>query len=476
MSDFLLELSENPQARKLIKTLGLPIPVPESLPRAQGPYEERPFEGKKLVVRATPALADVLAKALGRGGASSYVVGGAAALKPFEKHGEAWGRPPEALDPSSASEGPSFDGAVIDATDVSSPSELRVLYDVLHPVMRRFGKNGRFVVLGRPPETTDDPAAGAARAGLEGFVRSLGKETGGSGSTANMVFVEEGAEDRVAAVLRFLLSRRSAFISGQPIRVSTLVKGEDDPVTRPLEGKVALVTGAARGIGEATAELLAAEGAHVVVLDRPADDGPASIVARNVNGSLLLVDITDADAPETIAKTLLERHGGVDIVVHNAGVTRDKRLQNMKPELWDGAVDINLGAVVRITDALLAKKALRDGGRVICLSSVSGIAGNNGQTNYSASKAGIVGFVKTLAPKVAKKGITVNAIAPGFIETRLTAAMPVMIREGARRLSSLGQGGRPDDVGQAITFLATPGAVGVTGGVLRVCGGALVGA
>src|SRR5690606_26514355 len=147
----------------------------------------------------------------------------------------------------------------------------------------------------------------------------------------------------VAAVLRFLLSRRSAFVSGQPIRVTKLAKGSDDPVTRPLEGKVALVTGAARGIGEATAELLAAEGAHVVVLDRPADDGPASVVARNVGGSLLLVDITDPDAPETIAKTLLERHGGVDIVVHNAGVTRDKRLQNMKPELWDSAVDINLG-------------------------------------------------------------------------------------------------------------------------------------
>lgn len=474
MSDFLLELSENPQARKLIKTLGLPIPVPEPLPRAQGPYEERPFDGKSIVVRATPALTEVLAKTLGRGGANSYVVG--EAIASFEKLGDAWGRAPVALDPANAGEDLQLDGAIVDATDVKSPADLRVLYDVLHPLMRKFRKASRFVVIGRLPETTDDAGEAAARMGLEGFVRSLGKEVGGNGSTANMVFVEEGAEARVAAVLRFLLSRRSAFVSGQPIRVTKLAKGSDDPVTRPLEGKVALVTGAARGIGEATAELLAAEGAHVVVLDRPADDGPASVVARNVGGSLLLVDITDPDAPETIAKTLLERHGGVDIVVHNAGVTRDKRLQNMKPELWDSAVDINLGAVVRITEKLLEKKALREGGRVICLSSVSGIAGNNGQTNYSASKAGIVGFVKTLAPKVADKGITVNAIAPGFIETRLTAAMPVFLREGARRLSSLGQGGRPEDVGQAITFLATPGAVGVTGGVLRVCGGALVGA
>jgi 3-oxoacyl-[acyl-carrier protein] reductase len=214
----------------------------------------------------------------------------------------------------------------------------------------------------------------------------------------------------------------------------------------------------------------------VVCLDRPADDGPCSKVAQRVGGTTLLVDITEADAPERISKELRERFGGVDVVVHNAGVTRDKTLARMKPEQWDVAVDINLGAVIRITDRLLADGVLRPNGRVICLSSVSGIAGNRGQTNYSAGKAGIVGFVETLAPQVAKKGITVNAIAPGFIETRLTDAMPVAIREVARRMSAVGQGGKPEDVGQAITFLATPGAVGLTGETLRVCGGALVGA
>jgi 3-oxoacyl-[acyl-carrier protein] reductase len=148
----------------------------------------------------------------------------------------------------------------------------------------------------------------------------------------------------------------------------------------------------------------------------------------------------------------------------------------MKAEQWDMAVDINLGAVIRITDRLLSDETLRPGGRVICLSSVSGIAGNRGQTNYSAGKAGICGFVEALAPRVAKKGITANAIAPGFIETRLTDAMPVAIREVARRMAAVGQGGKPEDVGQAITFLATPGAVGLTGETIRVCGGALVGA
>jgi 3-oxoacyl-[acyl-carrier protein] reductase len=290
------------------------------------------------------------------------------------------------------------------------------------------------------------------------------------------VFIEEGAESRLGPVLRFLLSPRSAFISCQPLHVTNTAAGEDAPETHVLGGKVALVTGAARGIGQATAELLAAEGAHVVCLDRPADDGPCSIVAQRIGGSALLLDITDGDAPERIATELKERFGGVDIVVHNAGVTRDKTLGRMTSEAWDTAVDINLGAVIRITDRLLEDEVLRPGGRIICLSSVSGIAGNRGQTNYSASKAGIVGFVRSLALKVAKRGITVNAIAPGFIETRLTNAMPVAIREVARRLSAVGQGGKPEDVGQAITFLATPGALGLTGQTVRVCGGALVGA
>ncbi len=162
-------------------------------------------------------------------------------------------------------------------------------------------------------------------------------------------------------------------------------------------------------------------------------------------------------------------------MVHNAGVTRDKTLRKMKRTAWDQAIDINLGAVVDITNALLEGSVINKEGRIVLLSSIAGIAGNVGQTNYAASKSGLVGAVEHLSAQTAKRGITVNAIAPGFIETRLTAAIPVMIREGARRMSALGQGGQPEDVGQAITFLSTPGADGLTGNVLRVCGGALVG-
>ncbi|MBC8069819.1 MAG: 3-oxoacyl-ACP reductase, partial [Deltaproteobacteria bacterium] len=383
-----------------------------------------------------------------------------------KEDGEARGALPEGLKVRSL---------VFDATALTDPGQLHALYAFFHPLMNRVRNSGRVVVLGRPPASFESAPAAAAQAALEGFVRSLAKELGKRGSTAQLIYVEREAEARVEGVLRFLLSDRSAFVSGQPIEVSLLARAPEHPRwVRPLAGKIALVTGAARGIGEATALLLAAEGAHVVCLDRPQDDALVSQVARRIGGSLLLADLGTPDVAATVVSELAGKHGGVDIVVHNAGITRDKTLAKMKPEAWDQAIDVNLASVVKITGALL-EGTLRDEGRIICLSSVAGIAGNVGQTNYAASKAGIIGYVSTLAEHVAPRGITVNAIAPGFIETRLTAAIPVMIREAGRRLSNLGQGGLPQDVGEAISFLASPGAVGITGQVLRVCGGALIG-
>jgi len=340
------------------------------------------------------------------------------------------------------------------------------------------------------PQVGEAAQAGAqAPAGGEGAAAGergeLAAERGGPGGELAAEFtgargdlLAEGAEARLPGAIRFFLSTASAFVTGQPLRITKLAKGDRDTgnFVKPLNGKVVMVTGAARGIGAATAEILANEGAHVVVLDRPADDQPASEVARKIGGTVLLADVSDPKAPEQIASFLKEKFGGVDVVIHNAGITRDKMFANMKPDVWDATIDINLAAVVRITDALLSGDVLREGGRIICLSSIAGLSGNAGQTNYAASKGGIAGYVRNLATKTAAKGITVNAIAPGFIETRMTAAIPVAIREVARRLSALGQGGQPSDVGQAITFLSTPGAQGVSGQVLRVCGGAFVGA
>jgi len=482
MSDFLLELSKNPNARKAIKSLGLPVPMPQALARAKGPWEERPLADQAVVVGAgaDAQLGGVIADTLARAGAEPWLAGDGHDASVYEAPGQAYGRRAHPL-PDPLPERFLAQGVVFDASGMATPDALGALHDTLHPLVGRIGRCGRVVILARPHDTIDAPAAAATQRALEGFVRSLAKEIGRRGATAHVVYVEPGAEGRAPALLRYLLSNRSAFVDGQPFRVSMAAAkggGTDDevPYTRPLEKKVVLLTGAARGIGKATAKLLADEGAHVICLDRPQDDGPVSEVARDVGGSVLLQDISDADAPEKIAAAIEAEHGRVDVVVHNAGVTRDRTLAKMKRERWDQTIDINLGAVIRINDRLVGADLIPDGGRIVCLSSIAGIAGNMGQTNYAASKAGIIGYVEALAPVLAERGITVNAIAPGFIETRLTSAIPAVIREVGRRLSALGQGGLPRDIGDLVVFLASPGAQGLTGRVVRACGGAFVGA
>jgi 3-oxoacyl-[acyl-carrier protein] reductase len=342
--------------------------------------------------------------------------------------------------------------------------------------LRALARNGRSLILARPPESAATAAEAAARSALEGFNRSLAKEIGRKGATANLLYVEDGGEGRLAAPLRYFLSKASAFVTGQSLHVAASGSWDnEDPWTRPLAGKVALVTGAARGIGRATARVLADEGAHVVCLDRPEDDAALSLVARDIGGSPLLCDVSQAEAPELIAGAVSDKHGGVDIVVHNAGVTRDRTLGRMSEREWDQALGINLSAVLAINGRLV-ERGLRDHGRIVSLSSIAGIAGNPGQTNYSASKAGLIGMTRHLSRDLAARGITVNAVAPGFIETRMTAAVPIVVREVGRRLAALGQGGLPEDVARAIAFLAHPGSAGIRGQVLRVCGGAFLGA
>ena len=472
MSDFLLDLSKNAQAKKLIKSLGLPIPLPQPLRRARQPRSERPLEDATVVLRTVgDALGTAAMKALALAGANVGLIGSDGSELGYL--GEAYGRRPRPIDPGSFDERPA--ALVFDASDLSSPNELRALWDFFHPLAPKVAKCGRVVVVARPPSEATSPADAAARNALDGFVRSLGKEWGKRGITANLLYVATDAEDRIDGPLRFFLDARSAYVTGQPLTVTRTARGSTGGQwTFPLDGKVAVVTGAARGIGRATARILADEGAKVICLDRPDDASEAAQLAREIHGSVLGVDITADTAAEQIREAAGGR--GVDIIVHNAGITRDRTIAKMKPQYWDVTLDVNLAAIERVTSALLDSKAINTGGRIICLSSVGGIAGNVGQTNYGAAKAGVIGLVRAWAPKTAKRGITVNAVAPGFIETRMTAAMPAGIREVARRLNSLSQGGRPVDVGQAIAFLATPQADGINGQVLRVCGQALIGA
>ncbi|MEV4600409.1 3-oxoacyl-ACP reductase [Amycolatopsis sp. NPDC049253] len=365
---------------------------------------------------------------------------------------------------------------VFDASGLKDPADLREVYRFFHPVIRKVGPSGRVVVFGTPPELVDGRERIAQRA-LEGFVRSVGKELK-RGATAQLVYVAEGAEAATESTVRFLLSAKSAFVDAQVIRVGTHGTSAAAPSNweKPLAGKVALVTGASRGIGEAIAETLARDGAHVVALDIPAQGADLSTVANRVGGSALQLDITAADAPAKLAEYLTTRHGGVDVVVHNAGITRDKTLGNMTEGGWDAVLTVNLAAQLAVNDKLLADKVLRENGRIIGVSSIAGIAGNVGQTNYATSKAGVIGMVNVGAPQLAEYGGTINAVAPGFIETKMTAAVPLFIREAGRRLSSLGQGGLPVDVAETIAWYANPASAAVNGNVVRVCGQALLGA
>jgi 3-oxoacyl-[acyl-carrier protein] reductase len=265
-------------------------------------------------------------------------------------------------------------------------------------------------------------------------------------------------------------------VDGQVIRVGPADAPPPADWGRPLDGSVAVVTGAARGIGAAIAEVLARDGAHVIVLDLPSAGEQLTHVANRIGGTTLQLDIAATDAPERLISYLRTRHGGADVLIHNAGITRDRLLANMTPDRWDAVIAVNLESQLRINAALLDSDVLRHGARVVCLASTSGIAGNRGQTNYAASKAGVIGMVRASAPLFAQRGGTINAVAPGFIDTEMTHAMPFATREFARRFNSLQQAGLPVDVAETVSWLAWPATRGVNGQLVRICGQSLIGA
>jgi 3-oxoacyl-[acyl-carrier protein] reductase len=334
------------------------------------------------------------------------------------------------------------------------------------------------VVLGTPPEATGSDSERIAQRALEGFTRSLAKEVGRAG-TVQLVYVADGAGGSLTSTLAFLLSPKSAYVSAQVIRVGTLATGKVAPVfdvERPLTSKVALVTGAARGIGASIAQVLHRDGATIVGVDLPTAANDLHQVMTRLAGTAVTLDITSEDAPARIADRLAELHGGVDIVVHNAGITRDKKLANMSSDRFSSTLEVNLRAPQRITEELLDRQVVRPGGAIIGVASISGIAGNPGQTNYATSKAGVIGLVDALSARVADRSITVNAVAPGFIETQMTARMPLLLREAGRRMNSMSQGGLPVDVAETVSWFASPGSAAVSGNVVRVDGQSLLGA
>lgn len=450
MSDLLIKLANNSTTAGIVKMLGLPTPV--ELARSAAGYEAQPFAGKKVLLGRSPD--------------------GYAAERLLAAVQDAGASPLQAL-PDNAK----ANILIMDATGCATPADYRALYDFFHPVMRQIARNARVLIVTALPDETQDPVAAAAARGIEGFSRSLAKELGKRGATVNLVCVAKDAVDRLAGIVRFFCGVQTTYVSGQVVHVRARVAAPaSTPFSAALTGKVALVTGSARGIGKATAERLVQEGAQVVCLDVPGASEALQQTCAEIGAMPLALDIASADAPRQLADFFKEKFGGLDILVHNAGITRDKTLANMKEHFWDMVVNINFAAIVAADKTLLAEGVLRDGARIVCVSSISGVAGNFGQTNYAATKAALIGYVAAQAPRLADRGICINAIAPGFIETAMTDDIPFMTRELGRRLNSVSQGGKPRDVAELVTFLSTPGACGISGDTIRVCGQALVGA
>jgi 3-oxoacyl-[acyl-carrier protein] reductase len=442
MADRYLELVNSGAGARVASTLGLPRPA---ILRRHRPGE--PLTTGPVLLGSTGEPIDALAKLLSAAGVDVATV------------------PDDAV---------RYGALVVDARSVAAPADLADVRDFAGPRLRSLLPSGRVIVLARAADT-GNPTVDSARQAIEGIVRSLAKELR-RGATANLIVVDDDVASLESA-LRFFLSARSAYVDGQVVRLGAGVAPDPHDWDRPLAGKTALVTGAARGIGAAIAGVLARDGASVIACDLPAAGEKLAGVANRIGGTAFALDVAAADAPERLLAHLAAHTTGLDVLVHNAGITRDKLLANMKPEHWDAVLAVNLEAQLHINAALLDSDQLNSQARVVCLSSTTGLAGNRGQTNYGASKAGVIGMVRSSGALFAAHGDgTINAVAPGFIDTEMTARMPFATREVARRLSSLQQAGLPVDVAEAVAWLASPGAGGINGQVLRVCGQNLVGA
>ena len=441
MNDYL----QNATLRQLLKTLNIPVPVPPILKRNLNPYQADEFQEKSIAVF---------------GKETEFLKEFQKIITEYTSHQTIYAD--------------KLDAVVVSCVGINSFMELEDIFSELKNVLGKINANGRILIVS---ETDNSSAVSfTLQKSLEGFTRALSKEIGGKkGVTVNQLKIEhyEIKPDAIVHASLFFLSNKSSFITGQVVPLCSITGAVFTSIDQLLKNKTAIVTGGARGIGAAAARALAREGAKVIIIDIPASEQEARLLADEIDGVVLLKDITSADALHEIRAYILENFGGLDILVNNAGITKDKTLAKMSLDQWRAVLAVNLKAVMDLSNTFI-DNGFNAHAKIVSLSSISGIAGNVGQTNYSLTKAGVIGFTQYLAKH--QKDIYANAVAPGFIETKMTENLPFLVKEGGRRLSTLKQGGLPEDVAELICFLASPLSDAINGECVRVCGGSMIGA
>lgn len=449
MGDFLLEKK---WLRNTIQKLKLPIPVPPILKRDPHPYRADILNEKKVVVSEFGFKNQVFLQALDELGAKAYLS--------IDKIDRA-------------------DVLVFNAIGMENSDDIDQVYYFFQPLLKKVNRNGRLLIL------ADGKAEGVLRKSYNramlGIAKTLAKEAGKKGISVNVIFLNDARQASDEVLLQaiqphfaFWLSAHSVYVSGQSVNIDLKKSEKDIKIEGSIQGKKALVTGASRGIGAAIAEKLALEGAQVYILDIPAQEVEAKRLVRKIKGKLILADVSD---PE-LANQLHEKFGekGLDILIHNAGITKDKTMANMPEDWWKMVLKINLKSILNLNQQLMELRTLSVDARITHLSSISGLSGNYGQSNYVACKAALIEYCKAMAKEKKHLGYVFNAIAPGFIETDMTATMPFFTREGGRRLSAFQQGGLPEDVAEMALYLSFPSALSINGQCIRVCGGNFMGA
>lgn len=441
MNDYL----QNSTLRTLLKTLNIPVPVPPILKRNLSAYSDDEIRTKKIAVTGKD--------------------------NEFLHHLQKEFHPK--VDNATIYD-EKIDGLVVSCVGMETIEDLEDLYTTLKNTVNKINANGRVVIISRTDNAI--PLLYAVQKSIDGFSRALSKEIGGKkGVTVNQLKITNNnvMPFETANAAFFFLSDKSSFITGQVVELNTSFSAPFSSPAKLLQDKIAIVTGGARGIGAATAKVLHREGAKVIIVDVPQASEDAQFLANELQGDSVLLDITQPDSATHLQEYVLDHYGKLDILVNNAGITRDKTIAKMSIDQWRGVLNVNLKAMINLTEIFI-QNGFSEHAKVVGLSSISGIAGNVGQTNYSLTKAGVIGFTQAVAAKHAN--IFANAVAPGFIETKMTENLPFFVKEGGRRLSTLKQGGLPEDVAELIGFLSSPLSDGINGQCLRVCGGSMIGA